>query len=109
VSSRTSSQLSAFAGLAVGAVFGDESNWGPELLVGYREVASDKVAATTARFVSGGDPFTLDADKVGGGGFAAHLAYKGENGSGGFAAEIGAEQRSNLAIYDLRLTAHFQF
>ncbi|MEO8113007.1 MAG: autotransporter domain-containing protein, partial [Phenylobacterium sp.] len=109
VDSRTSSRLAGFAGVALGAMFGDDVSWGPELLVGYRTVVSEQLGATTARFTSGGDPFSLAADEVGGQGLAAHLSFKGENSGGGFALDLGTEMRDGLAVYDLRLAAHFQF
>jgi uncharacterized protein with beta-barrel porin domain len=109
VDARTSSRLSGFAGVAVGAVFGQQATWGPELLVGYRNVFNEDLGDTTARFVAGGDPFTLAAEKINGQGVAAHLAFKGENGYGGFAIQGGAETRDGLTVYDVRLTAHLQF
>jgi uncharacterized protein with beta-barrel porin domain len=109
IDARSSSRLSGFAGVSVGGVFGDEATWGPELLLGYRGVMTENLADTTARFLVGGDPFTLAAEKLNGSGIAAHLALKGENGYGGFAVEGGAETRSGLTVYDLRLTAHMQF
>jgi hypothetical protein len=110
VASRTSSSGSAFAGVALGALFqGDLTQWGPEVLVGYRDVATEQIDPTRAHFVSGATDFSLDANRVGGQGAVARLALKGENGSGGFSAEAGAEQRDALTIYDLRLTAHFTF
>ena len=109
VQSRTSSRVSAFAGVAVGALFGPQHDWGPEALIGYKGVASQNLGVTTARFVSGGDAFNLRADDVSGSGAVAHLALKGENGSGAFAIEGGAETRNGLSIYDLRLAGHVQF
>ena len=109
VNSRTSSRLAAFAGVAVGATYGPDHSWGPEVLVGYKGVASESLGDTTARFVGGGDAFTLRADSISGQGAAAHLSLKGENGSGGFAIETGAEARGGLAIYDLKLAGHVQF
>ncbi len=106
---RTSSRASAFAGVAVGALYGPDRSWGPEALVGYRSVASETLGATTAKFVGGSDQFTLGADNIPGSGAVAHLSVKGENGSGGFAIETGAEARSGLNIYDLRVTGHLQF
>jgi outer membrane autotransporter protein len=106
---RASSRSSAFAGLAIGKTFGDDATWGPELLVGYRDVVSEKLADTTARFVSGGDTFTVPAEAIGGQGFVARVAFKGENGYGGFALEGGAESRDGLTLYDVRLAAHVQF
>jgi outer membrane autotransporter protein len=109
VGSRTSSRLSAFAGLAVGALFGDDNSWGPELLVGWRDVANETLGATTARFTSGGDAFSLAGDAVSGQGIAAHVSLRSENGYGGFAVETGAESRDSLVIWDFRVAAHFQF
>jgi hypothetical protein len=110
VSGRASSELSAFAGVGLGAVFGDQDgSWGPELLLGYRDVVSENVADTTARFTAGGDSFTLAADQVGGQGGVVRLSLKGENGFGGVSIEGGAEVRDALTIYDLRLAAHFAF
>ncbi len=103
VGSRTSSRLSAFAGVAVGALYGPDKSWGPEVLVGYQGVANQVLGDTTARYVAGGDYFTLHADNISGQGPAARLSVKGENGSGGFALESGAEARDGLNIYDLRL------
>lgn len=109
VQSRTSSRLAAFAGVAVGATYGPENSWGPEVLVGYKGVASETLGVTTARFVAGGDAFTLRSDDIAGQGVAAHISLKGENGSGGFSVETGAETRDGLAIYDLKLAGHVQF
>lgn len=109
VASRTSSRMSAFAGVAVGALYGADHSWGPEALLGYRAVASEDLGVTNARYVAGGDPFTLRADTISGSGPAAHLSLKGENGSGGFSVGAGAENRDGLNIYDLRLTGHVQF
>ncbi|HEY0437696.1 MAG TPA: autotransporter outer membrane beta-barrel domain-containing protein, partial [Phenylobacterium sp.] len=109
VASRTSSRLSAFAGVAVGALYGAQHDWGPEALIGYKGVVAQNLGVTTARFVSGGDAFTLRSEDVNGSGAAAHLSLKGENGSGAFAIEGGAEERNGLSIYDLRLAGHIQF
>ncbi len=109
VSERTSSRASAFAGVAVGALYGPDHSWGPEALVGYRSVASESLGVTTAKFVAGSDQFTLGAENIPGSGPVAHFSIRGENGSGGFALETGAESRDGLNIYDLRLTGHIQF
>jgi hypothetical protein len=109
VASRTSSRLSAFAGVAVGALYGPDKSWGPEALVGYRTVAAENLGVTSARFVGGGDSFDLRSDDISGSGAAVHLSLRGENGSGGFAVETGAESRDGLNIYDLRVIGHVQF
>jgi hypothetical protein len=95
--------------VAVGALYGAQHDWGPEAMLGYKGVLSNNLGVTTARFVSGGDAFTLRSNDVNGSGAAAHISLKGENGSGAFAIEAGAEERSGLSIYDLRLAGHIQF
>lgn len=109
VDSRTSSRLSAFGGVAIGALYGPDRSWGPEATLGYRTVANENLGTTTARFAAGGNPFTLSSEDISGSGAAAHLSLRGENGSGGFALEAGVENRDSLSIYDLRLTGHVQF
>jgi hypothetical protein len=110
VDSRASTSASLFAGVALGAIYGDQQTpWGPEVLVGYRNVVSETLDPTSARFVAVGNIFSLRADQISGQGAEARLSLKGENGSGGFAAEAGAQSRDTLTIYDLRLTAHFSF
>ena len=108
VGSRTSSRLSAFAGVAMGALYGADRSWGPEATLGYRAVASENLGVTTARY-AGGNPFDLRSENISGAGASVHLSLRGENGSGGFAVEAGAEARDSLNIYDLRLTGHVQF
>lgn len=109
VDSRTSSRLSGFAGLALGALFDGENPWGPELLVGWRDVANETLGPTTARFTAGGDAFSLASDALSGQGIAAHFSIRSENGYGGFAVETGAETRDSLFTWDFRVAAHFQF
>ena len=93
----------------MGALYGPDHSWGPEVLVGYKGVLSENLGVTTAQFVAGGSPFTLSADNLSGQGAAARFSLRGENGSGGFSVETGAETRDGLNIYDLRLTGHVQF
>lgn len=109
VEARTSSSLAGFAGVVIGAAFGEEVTWGPELLLGWRGVANESLGDTTARFRSGGDAFRLMADEVEGQGPAARLSFKGEGDVGAFVLDGGVETRGDLAIYDVRLTAHFRF
>jgi hypothetical protein len=109
VESRTSSRLTAFAGLTAGAIYGPTRDWGPEVTLGYKGVVSSDLGATTAHFASGGQSFALIANDVNGQGAMAHVALRGENGSGAFSVEGGAEARDSLTIYDLKLAGHIQF
>jgi hypothetical protein len=110
VDSRKTSQFSGFAGIAGGARFGsDTAYWGPELLVGYRDAFSTSDGSTTARYLAGGDPFTLGPDPIGKGGLVARFALRNENGDNGFALEAGGETRSHFNEVDIKLAAHVSF
>lgn len=110
VSARQSSQSASFADLSAGKRFGDEANWlGTEVVLGYRAMGQQEMGSTTAKFLSGTTSFNLLADEIKGGGMVARVALKGEGQGGAFAVEGGAETRDSLAIYDLRLAAHFRF
>jgi hypothetical protein len=110
VSARQSSRSTGFAGLVTGARYGDQDGWwGPEMTLGYRAIGQAEIGSTTAQFQSGTDSFSLLADQIKGGGLVARVALKGETTGGAFAVEGGAETRDSLAIYDLRLAAHFRF
>jgi hypothetical protein len=110
VEGRTTSELAGFAGLAVGAVFGEQgASWGPELLLGYRDVVAKDDGATTARFLTGGDSFTVGPNPISGGGAVARMALKSESAWGAVAVEGGAEARDSLTVYDLKLAVHLLF
>ncbi|WP_374574345.1 autotransporter domain-containing protein [Phenylobacterium sp.] len=108
VEDRTSHRLDGFVGLTGGARFGEDGWWGPQMEVGWRTITG-KNGDTIGRFVSGTDDFTLLADEVTGSGAVIRGAVKGEDIGAAFAVEGGAEMRNDLAIYDLRLAAHFRF
>jgi outer membrane autotransporter protein len=110
VNQRTTSEFSGFAGVAVGAAFGQEgATWGPELLLGYRDVVDHSDGLTTARFLTGGDPFTVGENPVGDGGAVVRAAFKSESTWGAVSLEGGAEIRDNLTVYDAKLAVHFKF
>lgn len=72
--------------MAVGAVFGQQgASWGPEVLLGYRDVISK------------------DDGRV------MRAALKSESPWGAVAIEGGAEVRGSLTIYDLKLAVHLMF
>jgi outer membrane autotransporter protein len=110
VDGRTTSELAGFAGLAVGAVFGEQgASWGPELLLGYRDVVAKNDGTTTARFLTGGDSFTVGPNPISGGGGVARMALKSESAWGAVSIEGGAEARDSLTVYDLKLAVHLLF
>jgi outer membrane autotransporter protein len=111
IDERSSNQLSAFAGLTLGARFGEESAfvWVPELTAGWRQAAGDGVDVTTARFVAGGPAFSLAAPDLSGGGPVVRLALRGQGQYFDFAIEGGGEYRDDYEAYDGRVVVRFLF
>ncbi|WP_374534316.1 autotransporter domain-containing protein [Phenylobacterium sp.] len=111
IDERSSNQLSAFAGLTLGARFGEESAfvWVPELTAGWRQAAGDGVDVTTARFVAGGPAFSLAAPDLSGGGPVLRLALRGQGEFFDFAVEGGGEFRDDYEAYDGRVVVRFVF
>jgi outer membrane autotransporter protein len=108
VEARTTQRVDGFIGVITGVRFGEEAWWGPEVQAGWRQVAGSG-GKTIGRFASGTDDFTLLADEVTGGGLVLRGAVKGEGEGGAFTVEGGAQMRDDIAVYDLRLSAHFRF
>ncbi|MDO8381221.1 autotransporter domain-containing protein [Phenylobacterium sp.] len=111
IDERASSQMAAFAGISVGARFGlkGDFRWGPELTAGWRQVAGDGADSTTARFVSGGQAFTIAAPELSGGGAVVRLALRGQGEYLDFALEGGGEIRDDYEAYDARIVARMLF
>lgn len=111
IDERSSNQLSAFAGVTLGARFGEESAfvWVPELTAGWRQAAGDGVDVTTARFVAGGPAFSLNAPDLSGGGPVVRLALRGQGEYFDFAVEGGGEIRDDYEAYDGRVVVRFMF
>lgn len=111
IDERSSSELDAFAGITVGAQWGEESalTWTPELTVGWRGVAGDGAGVTTARFVAGGPAFHMATPDIEGGGGVVRLAMRGQGQYFDVAVEAGGEQRDGYEAYDARLVARLVF
>ena len=108
VAKRTSSNLSGELGVVVGADFGKNVWWRPELRVGYRQTLAGSVGDTVAA-LKGGNPFTQAAlnDKDGANtpGFALRagtpMSYLGIEG--------GVEATKKQKRYNLRLAGRAMF
>jgi hypothetical protein len=110
IAKRKTTELTGFAGLATGAMFGDPGAfWGPELLVGYRDALSKSGGETTARFANGGDPFTVGPYPIGDSGLVARFALKSENGGTAFSLEAGGESRTHFHEVDAKIAVHVAF
>lgn len=111
IDERTGQQLAAFAGLALGATFGDADGmlWRPEVTAGYRALTGDGAGATTARFVSGGPAFSLNAPELDDGAMVVRLGVRGLSRHFDLALEGGGELRGDHQAYDARVTARLAF
>ena len=111
IEDRESQQLGAFAGVALGLTWGEESAfvWSPELTLGWRQVSGDGAGSTTARFVAGGPVFTLSAPEIEGGGGVVRAALRGQSEFFDFAVEAGGEVRDDYEVYDARVVARLRF
>jgi hypothetical protein len=109
IDSRSGDLLTGSAALALGARFGDDVKWGPEVKVGWRQRLAGDAGQTTARFLSGGDPFTLDPEQPYEGGLTARLALKASGTGAAFSLEGGAELQDRYTQYDVRAVLKVSF
>lgn len=110
VDSRKTTELTGFAGVAIGAIIGDihGAYWSPELLLGYQDVLSSSGGSTTANF-AGGQAFTVGPLTYGDSGGVARIAIRSGGGPTTFSFEGGAEARDGITVYDAKLAAVFHF
>jgi hypothetical protein len=102
VESRTSDRLSTTAELALGATFGRDLWWRPELRLGYRQNLSGAMGDTVFRFV-GGQWVALPATEAGDGAMLVGLSLKAGTPMSYVAIEgefeaVDGEDRSNLQL-----------
>ena len=106
---RTSQELDAFAGVTVGARFGETFTWSPELTAGYRAVGGDGAGDTKGQFVAGGPGFDIATPKLSGGGAVVRAALRGQGEYFDVVVEGGGEFHDNYQAYDARVTARWVF
>jgi hypothetical protein len=94
--------------LALGARFGDEFWWSPEVKVGWRAKLAGDPGRTTARFGSGAS-FTLDPEDVYSGGAVARVGVRGGANQVLYAIEAGGVFDDSYKEYDLRAVVRFLF
>ncbi len=109
VDSRSGSLLTGTAALAIGARFGTDFRWGPEVQAGWRQRLSGNAGTTTARFVSGGSDFALSPEALPDGEAMVKLAFRAESDGIAFAIEGGKSFHDVYDQYSLRAIARFTF
>lgn len=102
VDSRTSDRLSTTGELALGATFGRDLWWRPELRLGYRQNVGGKMGDTVFRFV-GGQWVALPASEAGDGAMLVGLSLKAGTPMSYVAVEgeyesVDGEDRFNLQL-----------
>lgn len=108
VDSRTSDRLSTTAELALGATFGRDLWWRPELRVGYRQNLSGNMGDTVFRFV-GGQWVALPATEAGDGAMLVGLSLKAGTPMSYVAIEGEYETVDGEDRYNLQLSGRMMF
>jgi outer membrane autotransporter protein len=108
VDAREFSNLSADAGVVLGANFGKDVWWRPEVRVGYRQTLAGDIGDTVAHF-RGGTPFTLSSVDDKQGAVTLGFAVRAGSGMSYLALEGGAEAARKQTKYKLRFTGRAMF
>lgn len=110
ISERTSDVFSQTASLTLGAKFGDprRSWWSPRMRVGYR-VENSVAPLTTARFISGGDSFILDASDLPESGGLFGFTFAAGSRWSSFALDYDADVRDGFIRHGARVAFRFVF
>jgi hypothetical protein len=108
VESRTSDRLSTTAELALGATFGRDLWWRPELRLGYRQNLSGAMGDTVFRFV-GGQWVALPATEAGDGAMLVGLSLKAGTPMSYVAIEGEFEAVDGEDRYNLQLSGRVMF
>ena len=94
--------------MVVGADFGKNVWWRPEVRVGYRQTLAGSVGDTVAAF-KGGNPFTLAALNDKDGAVTAGFALRAGTPMSYLAVEGGVEATKKQKRYNLRLAGRAMF
>jgi len=106
---RNSQELDGFAGVTVGARFGDVFSWTPELTAGYKAIGGNGAGDTKGQFLAGGPSFDIATPKLSGGGAVVRAALRGQGEYFDVVIEGGGEFHDNYQAYDARVTARWVF
>ena len=111
VDERSSELFSSTASLTLGAQFGsvERSWWSPRMRLGYRYENLGSGPYTTARFVSGGDPFVLRADDLPEAGGVFGFTFAAGSRYSSFALDYDADVRDGFVRHGARVGFRFVF
>ncbi|MDB5433298.1 MAG: autotransporter [Caulobacter sp.] len=108
LASRKSSRLDAEAILAIGAEFGRDSWWRPEMRIGYRQRIAGTLGDTVANF-AGGTPFTSSTSNDRNGAIVVGFSLKAGTPMSYLALEGDSELSSEEMRYLIRLVGRVMF
>ncbi|MCR5878484.1 autotransporter domain-containing protein [Phenylobacterium sp. J367] len=108
VEDRKGDLLTGSALMALGARFGDDFWWAPEVKVGWRAKLAGDAGKTVARFGTG-TQFSLDAEDAFKGGAVARVGVRGGANQVLYAIEGGGVFDDSYKEYDLRAVVRFLF
>ncbi len=100
---------SATAAVKIGYAFGRDQMYRPELKLGWKEILSADYGETTARYISGGDSFTLTGEPISGGGPVFGLGMTLANGLSSLSISGDAQLLEDYVRYSFLLRATFLF
>ncbi len=109
IGKRNSSEIDGFAGVTVGARFGETFSWSPELTAGYKATGGDGAGDTKGHFLAGGPTFDIATPKLSGGGAVVRAALRGQGEYFDVVVEGGGEFHDKYQAYDARVTARWVF
>lgn len=109
IASRASHRFSGAAIVTVGAQFGRDAWFRPELRAGYRSIFAGQMGDTTAQFSSSTTPFTLGGAKDSGGWLTVGFSLKGGTSLSYVAFEGDADFRDGEQRYDIRFAGRSMF
>lgn len=108
VEDRKGDLLTGEAALALGANFGDETVWSPELKLGWRERLAGDPGRTTARF-AGGEAFSLDPEQPFDSALTARIGLRIASARLLFTLDGGGAFEGDYQEYDVRALLRTQF
>lgn len=106
---RSGDEVSGTVALRLGATLGDEFLWRPELEFGYRDIVSGQAGTTVARFVAGGDAFSLAPVALDKGGAFGQVGVTGGDQFFDLSVAAGAESRGSYREEDLKFRVRVMF
>lgn len=109
VHKRKSNSLTGDVGVVLGADYGRDVWWRPEVRLGYRQLLAGEIGDTVAQYTGGGSPFTLAAANDKNGAVTLGFALRAGTPMSYLALEANAEAAKKQKRYNLKLTGRAMF